>query len=56
MLIVIDLKNIDQFRGWKIYCNPSAPITGRYQAIRYGVSMCAGNKEALINMIKNRNN
>lgn len=42
------------YRGWWIYFNPHAPVTGRWSAVRFGVSMCAGTEEGLIHMIDTR--
>jgi hypothetical protein len=40
--------------GWHIRHSSHAPVTGRWQAVRHGVSMCAGTSAALLNMIDQR--
>ena len=40
--------------GWIIQYNPTKPMTGRWQAEKDGVTMCAGDYEALEHMIKVR--
>lgn len=45
-------KFITEFRGFKLREDPSAPVTGRWRGVRYGVSVCAGTKAALINVIR----
>lgn len=42
------------YRGWYVYYQPGAPVTGRWAAVRYGVSICAGTEEAIIHMIDTR--
>ncbi len=44
-----------QHLGWSIQYKPGAPITGRWQAKRFGVGMCAGTREALFRMIEVKN-
>jgi hypothetical protein len=39
------------YRGWHIYYQPSAPVTGRYSAEQHGVSMCANDVNMLYKMI-----
>jgi hypothetical protein len=39
------------YRGWGCGFDPERPVTGRWQAIRHGVSICAGTREALERMI-----
>ena len=46
---------IRYYGGWSIYHNPNAPVTGRFAAVRWGVSMCANTEEFLISMIILRN-
>lgn len=41
----------NQYRGFSITYAPSAPITGRWQAARNGVTLCADSREALCRMI-----
>lgn len=46
---------IKHYAGWKIYDNgPYAPVTGRFSAERFGVTMCANTQELLIRMIETR--
>ena len=47
----LDLKNIWSYRGYKITKQPNGPVTGLYRAERFGVSLGAGTKEALLYMI-----
>jgi len=42
------------YRGWKISYDSRAPVTGKFSAIKYGVSMCANTKEMLYSMIDQR--
>lgn len=42
------------YRGWRVVHHPSAPVTGRWQATRAGVSMRANDLEALRRMIDAR--
>jgi len=42
------------YNGWTIRYYPAAPVTGRWSAIRFGVSICAGTEEALKRMIDQR--
>lgn len=44
----------DEHRGWAIGYNPDAPATGRWCAMRHGVAMCAGTREALVRMVDQR--
>lgn len=44
------------FRGWHVIYNRDNPITGRWYAVKYGVSICAGTEEALQEMIRMRGN
>ena len=47
---------IRYYAGWKIYDNgPHAPVTGRFSAERFGVTMCANTQELLIRMIDLKN-
>lgn len=39
------------YKGWNIYFGMSYPITGRFQALRNGVSLCANTFETLKKMI-----
>lgn len=41
-------------RGWRIYEDMTAPVTGRWKAVRYGVRMGASTYEMLVNMIYQR--
>lgn len=47
------MKRIDQLLGWKIYFDEHGPVTGKYRAFRFGVSMGANTLEMLKNMIRN---
>jgi hypothetical protein len=42
------------YRGWDIYYSPTAPVTGKYRAVSFGVSMCAGSRVAIERMIDQR--
>lgn len=42
------------YKGWAIWEDLRAPVTGRWRARRYGVGMCAGTREALGRMIDAR--
>lgn len=44
----------DNHKGWLISYNELRPVTGRWKAEKQGVSMCAGTREALVNMIDAR--
>ena len=39
------------YNGHKLTYNPSAPVTGKWRAVRHGVSMCANDKPMLMRMI-----
>ncbi len=39
------------YRDWKIYYDPDGPVTGKYRALRFGVSMGANTLEMLKSMI-----
>lgn len=41
-------------KDWACGYDPSAPVTGRWRALRYGVGMCAGLRREIISMIDNR--
>ena len=40
-----------EYSGYQITYNPSAPITGKWRAVRHGVSLCANDKPMLMRMI-----
>jgi hypothetical protein len=42
------------YRGWSIYYSANAPVTGKFQAVKFGVSMCANTEEMLVLMINQR--
>jgi len=42
------------YRGWEIYQDFSAPITGRWKAIQFGVRMGASTEEAVKRMVDNK--
>lgn len=42
------------YKGWKISYDSAAPITGKFRAIKYGVSLCANTEQMLYNMIDQR--
>lgn len=43
------------YLGWFIYrIGPHWPVTGQWRAVRHGVEMGAGTREALGNMIEQR--
>lgn len=42
------------YRGWDIWHDRFQPVTGQWRAMRFGVGMCAGTKEALHRMIDSR--
>ena len=39
------------YSGYQITYNPSAPVTGKWRAVRHGVSLCANDKPMLQRMI-----
>jgi hypothetical protein len=41
-------------RGWHVFVDRAAPLSGRFKANRHGVGMCAGSPAALIRMIDRR--
>jgi len=43
---------IRHYLGWRVYYDPSAPITGRYWAVQHGVTICTNTESGLIEMIK----
>jgi hypothetical protein len=42
------------YRGWSIYHCPNAPITGQYQAVKFGVKIGSNTEEMVIRMIDQR--
>lgn len=42
------------YRGWRVEYHQHAPVTGRWKAERFGVTMCSGTKPALLSMIDQR--
>ena len=48
-----DFVYLDQgrYRGWTLGYSSTAPVTGRWKATRYGVSMCANDKPLILRMI-----
>lgn len=42
---------IRHYNGWQVHYSPAAPVTGRYQAVRHGVEICAGTESEIISMI-----
>lgn len=45
---------VTTYRGWRIFYDGSAPVTGRWRATRFGVGMCAGSEALLRRMIDQR--
>jgi hypothetical protein len=45
---------VTNISGWHIYEDQSAPVTGRWKAVRYGVRMGANTYEMLVSMIRQR--
>lgn len=39
------------YKGWLVRFNPINPTTGRWTARRFGVRICAGDKDTLQRMI-----
>lgn len=44
---------ITQYRGFRLFEDMQAPVTGRWRAARYGVTLSARTKAALIEVIRN---
>jgi len=44
----------NSYLGWTIFFDPTKPVTGNYRARKWGVGLCAGSYEALIRMIRNK--
>ncbi len=42
------------YRGWTVNEGPSAPVTGRWRALRFGVGMCANTRALLLRMIDSK--
>lgn len=43
--------NRNEHNGWTITYDPTAPVTGRWRAVRFGVGMCANDQAMLKRMI-----
>jgi hypothetical protein len=46
------MKFIENMVGWRVYEDPGGPVTGRFRALRFGVSMSGGNLEQIREMIR----
>lgn len=42
------------YGGWHVRYVPSAPITGRWKAVKQGVEVCAGTTEVLAMILRLR--
>lgn len=56
-IMIFDLSenHMAYYRGWEIWESATAPVTGRWQAIRFGVKMGTTTKEGIKLMIDQRN-
>jgi len=48
------MKKVSFYYGWKIIYRPSNPVTGRFMAVKHGITMCADSQATLIDMIDRR--
>ncbi len=42
---------VTTYKGWLIDYNANAPITGKFRAVKMGVSICGNTKALLMRMI-----
>jgi hypothetical protein len=47
----MDMKNNIIYRDWRVYYIPKAPVTGKWQAYRFGIRLCANSRAALESLI-----
>lgn len=53
MMKVIAAVGFCRYKGWRVSFSDNAPITGRWSATKYGISMCHTTEDGLKRMIDN---
>jgi hypothetical protein len=51
MMQVITAVGFCRYKGWRVTYSANAPVTGRWKATKYGISMCHTTEEGLKRMI-----